>query len=65
MIPYLFTLLSPDSAIYTLSFADVGFGKGDYLPDFNGANGKVFRWVAPVGGVKQGQYEAAILPGNA
>ncbi|MEO6314429.1 MAG: hypothetical protein ABIU63_13185 [Chitinophagaceae bacterium] len=51
----------PDRAIYSLSFADVGVGKGDYLPDFNGANGKVFRWMAPVGGVKQGQYEAAIF----
>ena len=49
-----------DSAVYSLSFADVGFGKGDYLPDFNGANGKVYRWIAPVGGVKQGQYEAAV-----
>ncbi|MBC7874375.1 MAG: hypothetical protein H7Y01_10285, partial [Ferruginibacter sp.] len=26
-------------------------------PDFNGANGKVFRYVAPVAGIKQGQYE--------
>ena len=52
--------ISPDSAIYSLSFADVGFGKGDYLPDFNGANGKVYRWVAPSGGMKQGQYEAAV-----
>lgn len=52
---------NPDSARYNLSFADVGFGKGDYLPDFNGANGKVYKWVAPVGGVKQGQFEAAIF----
>ena len=47
--------------MYTLSFADVGFGKGDYLPDFNGANGKVYRWIAPVGGVRQGQFEAAVF----
>ncbi|MEO5682074.1 MAG: hypothetical protein ABIQ88_05495 [Chitinophagaceae bacterium] len=52
---------SPDSAIYSLSFADVGLGKGDYVPDFNGANGKVYRWISPLGGVKQGQYEAAIF----
>jgi hypothetical protein len=52
---------NPDSARYTLSFVDVGFGKGDYLPDFNGANGKVYKWVAPVGGIKQGQFEAAIF----
>lgn len=52
---------SADSAMYSLSFADVGVGKGDYLPDFNGANGKVYRWVAPVGGVKQGQFDAAVF----
>ncbi|MEO5592564.1 MAG: hypothetical protein ABIQ94_08415 [Chitinophagaceae bacterium] len=53
--------VNPDSAIYSLSFADVGIGKGDYLPDFNGANGKVYKWIAPAGGVKQGQFEAAIF----
>jgi len=52
---------NPDSALYTLSFADVGVGKGDYLPDFNGANGKVYKWIAPVNGVKQGAFEAAIF----
>jgi hypothetical protein len=50
-----------DSAMYSLSFADIGVGKGDYLPDFNGANGKVYRWIAPVGGVKQGQFDAAVF----
>ncbi|HTE10920.1 MAG TPA: hypothetical protein VK645_08115, partial [Chitinophagaceae bacterium] len=53
--------VSPDSAIYSLSFVDVGAGKGDYLPDFNGANGKVYKWIAPAGGVRQGQFEAAIF----
>jgi len=51
----------PDSARYSLSFADVGAGKGDYVPVFDGANGKVYAWVEPVGGVKQGQFEAAIF----
>jgi hypothetical protein len=53
--------ISPDSAIYTLSFADVGVGKGDYVPVFDAANGKVYAWVAPVNGVKQGEFEAAIF----
>ena len=53
--------ISPDSAIYNLSFADVGAGKGDYLPVFDNANGKVYAWVAPVGGVKQGEFDAAIF----
>lgn len=52
---------SPTSEVYSLSFTDVGFGRGDYVPDFNGANGKVFRYIKPVDGVKQGQYEPVAL----
>jgi hypothetical protein len=48
---------NPATAKYSLSFVDVGVGNGNYVPDFNGANGKVYRYVAPVGSVKQGQYE--------
>lgn len=47
----------PALAKYSLSFTEVGAGKGNYVADFNGANGKVFRFVAPVAGVKQGNYE--------
>jgi hypothetical protein len=49
---------NPDSAKYNLSFIDVGLGNGSYVPDFSGANGKVFKWVQPVNGVKQGNYDA-------
>lgn len=52
---------NPDSAMYNLSFANVGQGKGNYVPDLNGANGKVYKYVAPVNGVKQGSYEPALL----
>lgn len=48
---------NPILAKYNLSFVDVRPGNGNYIPDFNGANGKVYRYVAPVAGVKQGQYE--------
>src|SRR5215211_251498 len=48
--------VDPSSAQYALSFTDLGQGNGDYVPDFNGANGKVFRYIGPVGGVKQGRY---------
>ena len=41
---------------YSLSFLAVGPGNGDYEPDFNGANGKVYRWIQPVNGVSQGSY---------
>ena len=48
---------NPALAKYNLSFVDVRPGNGNYVPDFNGANGKVFKYVAPIAGVKQGQYE--------
>lgn len=48
---------NPSVAKYTLSFVDVGAGNGNYVPDFNGANGKVYRYIPPVGTQKQGQYE--------
>jgi hypothetical protein len=47
----------PLVARYALSFTDVKPGNGNYIPDFNGANGKVYKYVAPVLGIKQGQYE--------
>jgi hypothetical protein len=49
------------TVLYTLSFIDVGEGFGNYQPDLNGANGKVYRWVAPVNGAKQGRYEPAVF----
>ncbi|HUP10615.1 MAG TPA: hypothetical protein VM187_00335, partial [Niastella sp.] len=51
----------PTGEVFSLSFADVGVGRGNYIPDFNGANGKVFRYVKPVDGLKQGQYEPVML----
>ena len=53
--------VNPDSANFSLSFADVGQGNGNYVPDFNGANGKVYRYVRQVNGVKQGQYEPVTI----
>ena len=51
----------PLLANYSLNFIDLGDGKGNYIPDFNGANGKVYKYVAPIGTVKQGRYEPVIL----
>lgn len=48
---------NPITARYSLSFVDVKQGFGNYLPEFNGANGKVYKYVPPIAGVKQGQYE--------
>jgi hypothetical protein len=52
---------NPDSANYSLSFVNVGQGKGNYIPDFNGANGKVYRFVPPINNLKQGNYEPAVF----
>lgn len=50
---------SKDSARYSLAFTEVGANKGNYIPYFNGSNGKVYQWIPPVSGVPQGNYEPA------
>ncbi len=52
---------NPDSAHYTLNFVLTGDNKGNYIPYYNAANGKVYQWVAPVNGIPQGNYEPAIF----
>ena len=51
--------VNPNVTLYNLSFADVGIGNGDYVPDLNGINGNVYKWVAPINGQRQGQFQAA------
>ncbi|UKN00175.1 hypothetical protein K6119_10565 [Paracrocinitomix mangrovi] len=53
--------VNPDSAIYGATFLYVGDGNGNYVFEQFTANGKVYRWVAPVAGVPQGNYEAVQL----
>ncbi len=55
--------VNPSDTLYNLSFIDAGFGKGNYVLDFNSnANGKVYRWVAPDStGASKGQYVPAVL----
>jgi hypothetical protein len=50
-----------DSAYYRLNFTMVGQGKGDYILTQNLVNGRVYAWVAPVGGVSQGNYAPVML----
>lgn len=47
---------NPDSAIYQAFFSQVTAGQGDYVFDRFTANGRVYKWVAPVDGVSQGNY---------
>jgi hypothetical protein len=50
----------PDLAIYTARFTEVGHGRGDYVQERSDANGRVFKWVAPLNGEPQGSFEPVI-----
>jgi len=50
-----------ENAKYRLTFSDVGIGKGSYVQTQSSANGKVYKWIAPINGVAQGQFEPVIL----
>lgn len=52
---------NPDSAIYQLGFSYVGENNGNYKQIQSSANGKVYEWQIPVGGLPQGNYEPVIL----
>lgn len=49
-----------DSAKYRLKFSNVGPGKGNYNQVSSTANGRVYLWVAPIGGLPQGSFEPVI-----
>lgn len=51
----------PDSAIYRATFEFVGIGNGDYILSGYNALGKVYRWIAPIAGISQGDYAASRL----
>ncbi|GAB4285139.1 MAG: hypothetical protein Kow0068_10400 [Marinilabiliales bacterium] len=52
---------NPDSAYYRLGFSYVGENNGNYIQIQSSANGRVFKWVAPVNNIKQGNYEPVTL----
>jgi len=45
---------------YRATFSFKGSGGGDYVLDRSSANGKVYRWVAPNGNVRMGDYDPVI-----
>lgn len=55
------TSAAQDSVFYELQFSNVGQGNGDYIQAQSGANGRVFQWVAPIGGVRQGNHAPVTL----
>lgn len=46
-----------DVKLYNLSFSYVGARRGNYMPDKNSLNQRVYKWIAPVNGQLQGDYE--------
>ena len=51
--------INPDSAYFSATFTFVGASKGNYVFSKYNALGKVYKWVAPVAGIPQGDYEPA------
>ncbi|MCC9166134.1 hypothetical protein [Pontibacter harenae] len=53
----------PSAAFYNVRFTEVGANKGDYVVSNTTVNGRVYRWVASVNGVPQGNYlPVRVLP---
>jgi len=48
--------VDPNLAVYKVNFSFVGAGKGDYVFDKFNALGRVYKWIAPVGGISVGDY---------
>lgn len=51
---------NPTQAVYRVNFSFVGEGNGNYIPDQNTANGRVFKWVQPAQGTPSGHYDPII-----
>ncbi len=47
----------PARAVYRVGFSYVGENRGNYVSASSAVNGKVYRWVAPENGVRQGTHE--------
>lgn len=50
----------PLRAVYRPGFSFVGQGQGNYVQVSSAANGRVYQWVIPVGGQRQGTHEPII-----
>jgi hypothetical protein len=49
-----------DSNYYEVKFSYLGNSKGNYIQSASAANGRVFKWVAPINGIPQGDFEPII-----
>jgi len=49
--------VDPQLALYRSTFTEVGTGQGDYVLAGVSASGNYYKWVEPVNGVSQGNFE--------
>ncbi len=50
-----------DSSYWQVRFSDVGLHNGNYIQDITSVNGRLFKWIEPVNGIRQGNYEPVAL----
>jgi len=60
---YIYTQDSTLANYYTVGFTDVGTNQGDYIQRSTTVNGRIYQYVPPQNGIRQGQYlPVRILP---
>lgn len=52
---------NPEDAIYKLNFSQLGNNLGNYVLENSLANGRVFKYVAPLNGIPQGSFEPVVV----
>lgn len=50
----------PLNQVYSAPFTEVGQGNGDYIQIASAANGRTFKWIAPLNGIKQGRFAPVV-----
>ncbi len=53
--------INPDSAKFNAVFMNVGANKGNYILDQQIALGKIYKWIAPINGIPQGDFSPSRL----
>lgn len=49
------------NAVYRVGFTLLGNNKGNYIQESSSVNGRVYKWVAPIDSIPQGNYEPISL----
>ncbi|MEQ9403721.1 MAG: hypothetical protein RIM99_09065 [Cyclobacteriaceae bacterium] len=55
--------IDPTQQLFPVTFSDVGEGNGDYILQQTSSNGRIYEWISPENGVRQGRYQpGAFIP---